>query len=761
VISLLNKRSNLFFLSVFVLAIGCKGPQVSEREPVPVLPMPSQILALEGAFEINPQTIILYNDPALPEANYLADWLERGTGFRPSVERHKKGRPKENSILLNIISGDTLSEAYSMQIIGRHIWMTAESRHGIFYAIQTLRQLLAPDMERGTGDLGSVKVEGILIEDHPKFRHRGLLLDCCRHFMNKEYVMRMIDLLAYHKMNVLHWHLTEDQGWRIEIDAFPKLTEVGAWRTQPDGSRYGGFYTKDDIREIVAHAASRHVTVIPEIELPGHALAALASYPELSCRGLPLEVTGEWGVFKDIYCAGNDSVFVFLEKVLDEVLELFPSPYIHIGGDEAPKSRWADCDKCQARIAAEQLADEHELQSWFISRIGNYLASKGRKMIGWDEILEGGLPAGAAVQSWRGMDGGLTAAEAGHEVIMSPTSHCYFDYDLESIDLEKVYSFDPIPERMDAQSMRYVIGGECNMWTERAPQHTVDSKVFPRILAMSEVLWRHPGKRDFEDFRKRVLHHYARLDALGVDYGAEGTPAALTSEISPEGGLTLRAVPGRPGLKLEVRFGGMGEWRSMAADSAVEIEQGEDLLIEVRATRPDGRPYGSPQSIRMRNHPALGAPVKLAESPKAQYMAGGTNALTDGVLGSPDRFHDGRWQGTFGKDVVAEVTLPAPVDIRLFSARFFQYQNSWIFLPKAVEFHYSSNGTDWISAGTVRPKARPSDVGLFAEEFRVTLSAPVRAKAVRLTALNFGPCPTWHDAAGEPSWLFCDEFVVE
>jgi hexosaminidase len=345
--------------------------------------------------------------------------------------------------------------------------------------------------------------------------------------MSKEFIKRYIDLLAYHKMNVFHWHLTEDQGWRIEIKKYPKLTQIGAWRG-PDDERYGGLYTQDDVREIVAYARSHYVTIVPEIELPGHCTAALAAYPELSCTGGPFEVSRRWGIHKEIYCAGNDETFAFLEGVLSEVIELFPSEYVHIGGDEVPKDRWKGCPKCQARIKAEGLAGEDELQSYFIRRIEKYLNSRGRRLIGWDEILEGGLAPHATVQSWRGMDGAIAAARAGHDVIVSPTSHCYLNFPQEPdpsapewmglIALEQIYSFEPTPPELTAEQARHVLGGEGNVWTEYAPQERVDYQAFPRLCALAEVLWSPKGQRDWDDFQERMTVHYRRLDALGVQY---------------------------------------------------------------------------------------------------------------------------------------------------------------------------------------------------------------------------------------------------
>jgi hexosaminidase len=362
-----------------------------------------------------------------------------------------------------------------------------------------------------------------------------MLLDCGRHFMTKDFVKRYIDLLAYHKLNVLHWHLTEDQGWRIEIKKYPKLTEIGAWRqaTRDDeqprdaAGRYGGFYTQDDIREIVAYAKSRFVTIVPEIEMPGHCQAALASYPELSCTGGPFQVGTEWGVYDDVYCAGNDHTFEFLQDVLTEVLDLFSSQFIHIGGDEVPKTRWKACPKCQARIKAEGLKDEAELQSYFVRRIERFLASKGRRLVGWDEILEGGLAPNATVQSWRGMGGAIAAATAGHDVVSSPTSHCYLDYPqfpvvstqpVTVITLDKIYSFEPTPAELNAEQAKHILGAEGNMWTERAPQDRVDYLVFPRLCALAEVTWSPKELRNWDDFATRMKAHYQRLDALGVRY---------------------------------------------------------------------------------------------------------------------------------------------------------------------------------------------------------------------------------------------------
>ncbi len=376
------------------------------------------------------------------------------------------------------------------------------------------------------------------ITDYPRYSYRGLHLDVCRHMFPVGFIKKYIDLMAMHKMNSFHWHLTEDQGWRIEIKKYPLLTSVGAWRKSSpvgrnegqDSIPYGGFYTQDEVRDIVEYARKRFITVIPEIELPGHAQAALASYPHLSCTGGPFEVWTWWGVSENIYCAGNEQVFEFLEGVLTEVMHLFPSPYIHIGGDEAPKTRWKACPKCQRRIRSEKLADEHQLQSYFVTRIEKFLNSQGRNIIGWDEILEGGLAPNATVMSWRGTQGGIETARLKHPVIMTPGSPCYFDHyqadpSLEPLaiccfnPLEKVYAFEPTPQELTPEEATYIIGAQGNLWTEyiKTPEHA-EYMAYPRAIALAEVVWSPKDKRNYDDFLIRLESHKLRLDYRGVNY---------------------------------------------------------------------------------------------------------------------------------------------------------------------------------------------------------------------------------------------------
>ncbi len=511
-----------------------------------LIPEPVSVTAQTGSFKITDSTPLIFGDDC-----------QKAGAFAATVLNLKQDDASDNpAIALNLVDGDIPAEGYTLTVAPNGVTVEANDEGGLFHGIQTLRQLLpAGQVAERTAD---AKIPAVTIDDYPKFKWRAMHLDVCRHFFDVTFVKKYIDLLAFHKMNIFHWHLTEDQGWRMPIDAYPKLAEVSAWREstplpenrhEQDGKPYGGIYTKDEIREVVAYADSLGITVLPEIELPGHTIAVLAAYPELGCVGEGYKVRTEWGIEDDVFCAGNDQVFEFLEKVFDEVLDLFPSEYIHIGGDECPKVRWESCDKCQARIKAEGLENEEALQSWFISKVGNYLASKGRKIIGWDEILEGGLPAGAAVASWRGIEGGVEAASLGHKVVMSPVTHCYFDYyqspDRENeppafwwpipeeqrvpggpefwglIPLERTYTFDPhdgVPEGF--QNM--VMGGQSNLWTEYVPTTSqAEYQTYPRGSAISEALWSPmpaKGGRDFDAFVGRLAHHLKRLEALGVNY---------------------------------------------------------------------------------------------------------------------------------------------------------------------------------------------------------------------------------------------------
>jgi hexosaminidase len=532
-----GSRMALALIVALTLSIpGHAVPQKRVSVGPSIIPNPVRIDVGTGTFHLSEKTRIFIDSEsteAREVGEYLAGRLRRPTGY-PLDTLIVNGKIPSGSILLK--TTDSLSklghEGYRLTVSKGGVKVEACAPAGLFYGVQTLLQLLPAEVESETPPSSSDwPIPFLRIEDQPRFVWRGAHLDVGRHFYSKEFVKEYIDLLARYKINTFHWHLTEDQGWRIEIKKYPRLTEIGAWRreTMDDGTPHGGFYTQEDIREVVAHAKKRFITVVPEIELPGHCQAALAAYPELSCSGGPFKVGTEWGIIYDVYCAGNERTFEFLQDVLDEVIELFPGEYIHIGGDEVPKLRWQNCLKCQERIRAEGLKGEDELQSYFVKRIESYLSRKGKRLVGWDEILEGGLPPNATVMSWRGVEGGIAAAKSGHDVVMTPTSYCYFDYYQGLFDepraiggflpIDKVYSFEPVPAELTEAEAGHVLGVQANIWTEyiETPEE-VEYMLLPRMLALSEVAWSKKDLRSFPDFSRRIVSHYDRLAEMGVNY---------------------------------------------------------------------------------------------------------------------------------------------------------------------------------------------------------------------------------------------------
>ena len=505
-----------------------------------LIPWPAEIRFGDGFYRFTEASAIRLegNLRALaPLAALLADALKRITNGRP-MPILDACPGIHGAIVLRLAErcspprAGMDDEGYTLDVTTDGVTIESETAVGIFYGIQTLQQLLPLE--------AAAALPFVHIEDKPRYPWRGMHLDCVRHFMPVPFLKKLIDVMAAFKFNTFHWHLTDDQGWRLESKRYPRLTEIGAWRSETvlgfekgpgDGVPHGGFYTCEEAREIVDYAAARFITVVPEIEMPGHATAALAAYPEYSCTGGPFAVATEWGVFKDVFCIGNDATLAFLESVIDEVLEIFPSTFIHVGGDECPKERWRTCPKCQARMRAEGLADEDALQSWIISRMSRFLRSRERRLIGWDEILEGGLAEGAAVMSWRGEEGGIQAANAGHDVVMTPGDRVYFNFsqdrpetnpllqEIPYTSLESVYQYEPTPANIEPSKRHHVIGAQGQLWTEYMPStRQVEYMAFPRALALAEVLWSPSASRDYEAFTTRLASLLPRLDAFGVNY---------------------------------------------------------------------------------------------------------------------------------------------------------------------------------------------------------------------------------------------------
>jgi hexosaminidase len=505
-----------------------------------IIPKPEIFQVRTGSFSLTAETKIVYSPAARGVATYMTGLLRPSTGFPFPMEKLVEDTNITNTILLKLIEAEAeVPEAYTLTVSPEQIRIVAATPQGLFYGVQSLRQLLPPEIELDSSvENVDWTVQAASIEDTPRFRWRGLHLDVARHYYPLPFIKKFIDLMALHKFNIFHWHLTDDQGWRIEIKKYPRLTEVGAYRkaspipfdrTQSDNTPYGGFYTQDEILEVVEYAAERFVTVVPEIEMPGHALAALAAYPELGCAGKGYEVEQWWGMQDDVFCAGNEDLYPFLEDILGEVFDLFPSEFIHIGGDECSKVRWKACPKCQRKIETEGIQDENELQSYVIRHMEQFLNKNGRRLIGWDEIMEGGLAPNATVMSWRGAQGGIDAANARHDVVMSPNTHCYFDYyqaeDTENespaiggfISLEKVHQFDPTAGIPDDKA-NHVLGGQGNVWTEYMPtSDIVEYMTYPRASALAEALWSE-GEKDYDDFIERLKHLLHRLYCLKVNY---------------------------------------------------------------------------------------------------------------------------------------------------------------------------------------------------------------------------------------------------
>jgi hexosaminidase len=538
------------FIGCILLGVSLQLSCTLFRQSIPVIPIPFEFETKDGRFIINDGTKIFadtLNNRTAQVAEYFVNLINSGSGNNFEIEYGEPSEIQLKYIFLSTRFADSTlgPEGYTLSVNENRISIRALQPAGLFYGVQTLRQLLPAQLESSQPVTGIIlEVPCIEIRDKPRFKWRGMHLDVCRHFFPKEFIKQYINYLALHKINRFHWHLTEDQGWRIEIKQFPRLTSVGAWRVdrkdQPwrrrepprpgEKATYGGFYTQDDVREIVQYAADNFIVVIPEIEMPGHATAALASYPQYSCTGGPFYVyPGSYWPIEDIFCAGNDRTFTFLEGILEEVITLFPGEYIHIGGDEARKARWEKCSKCQARIAVEGLVDEDELQSYFIKRIESFLNKKGKRLIGWDEILEGGLAPNATVMSWQGMDGGIAAANAGHDVVMSPTSYCYFNFYQGRNDeplayevflpIEKVYKFEPVPPSIEKSKVHHILGGQANLWTEFIPTAEIaEYMLLPRLSALAEVVWSPISVRDYDNFNHRLLDFYDRLAWMDINF---------------------------------------------------------------------------------------------------------------------------------------------------------------------------------------------------------------------------------------------------
>lgn len=768
-------------MAIVLLAVSCNtGGTTTTEANFEVVPLPNEIAMQEGTpFALSANTFVVYpdgNEKMQRNAEFLVEYLDLSTGIKPAVTTDAHG---QNAVILSTGLENENPEAYRITVNEQMIMIEGASEAGVFYGIQTLRK------STPVGKTRSVSYASAIINDAPRFGYRGSMLDVARHFEPVEFVKKYIDLLALHNINRFHWHLTDDQGWRIQIDAYPKLTEIGSMRKETvigknsgeyDGIPHGGFYTKDELREVVAYAQERYITIIPEVDLPGHMLAALTAYPGLGCTGGPYEVEGSWGVFDDVLCAGNDSTFIFLEAVLGEVMDIFPSEYIHIGGDESPKTRWEECPKCQARIKELGLKDhdghtaEHYLQSYVTERMEQFLNSHGRRIIGWDEILEGELAPNATVMSWRGMGGGIQAAQMGHDVIMTPTTYVYFDYYQTNntedepfgiggyVPVELVYSFEPAPETLTPEQREHILGAQANLWTEyiKTPEH-VEYMLLPRMAALSEVQWMQPDKKNYQQFLKRLPRLVALYDKLGYNYAKHVFDVQAT--LTPN---TERNV-------LDVEFSTIDDApvyytldgtepteASLRYEGRLSIQ--EDVTLKAVAIRQEG------QKSRLFNETIKVSkssykPIELLTKPASGYAFTGATMLVDGLNGNSTNYRTGRWIGFQRDDLIAVIDMLEPTEISKAEVRTAVVTGDWIFNASVVEIATSADNKNFTTIATkkIADDAKENYEGIFTHDISFD---PVTARYFKVT-VKTPTIPEWHAGKGGKGFIFVDEIRLD
>ena len=756
----------LLIILVFIsFLFNCKE-ETKLVTDVSIIPQPLDQINKEGVFILDDSVSLSYTENLEDIVSMFSVYVEKNLGFQFNKQRIEK------QITFGYNTEIENEEGYILDITTNEILIQFRSPKGAFYAIQTLRQLLPESFENGTFKGENISIPCTVIEDEPQFKYRGMHLDVGRHMFSVEFIKKYIDALAMLKMNTFHWHLTEDQGWRIEIKKYPKLQEIASFRNETlvghyndepqqfDGKTYGGYYTQKDIKDIVAYAKARQITIIPEIELPGHSKAAIAAYPELGCTGKQVEVATKWGVFEDIYCP-KEETFTFIENVLDEVLELFPSTYIHIGGDEAPKTRWKNCNHCQELIKKEGLKDEHELQSYFITRIESYLNKKGRQIIGWDEILEGGLAPNATVMSWRGTQGAIEAAKQQHNVILTPGSHCYFDhYQSENeneplaiggfLPLEKVYSFYPIPEELTSDESKYVLGAQGNVWTEYMPTETqVEYMVFPRILAMSEVVWSNPKLKNYENFILRVEHFNKRLNALNINY-ANHLYEIEGKLISHEKQLSYQLKTPTEGKFIRYTLDGSNPTTSsIVYENSIPITESSTIKAAVFNSK---EKLGETFSQDINLHKAVGKKITINKEPHKSYPGSGADGLINGISGSNSRYGDKEWLGFWGEDIEITIDLGEKVEINSVETRFYNATGQWIYAPPEVEIKFDNSEKSELFK--LNPESK------IIAPIKLNFQS-INSRSIKLKIPNYGIIKEGKQGAGNKAWTFIDEIIVK
>lgn len=745
-----------------------------------IIPRPQQVnVSNDAPFTLSAKTVISLGTNSQNmkrNANMLASYIEQATGIRPAVGKSKNG----TAIVLTIDKTIANAEGYKLDADAKQIRIAGASAAGVFYGIQTLRKSLP----LVNGKASKVSIPAVHIADAPRFAYRGTHLDVSRHFVTADSVRQFIDMLALHNINRFHWHLTDDQGWRIEIKKYPLLTQIGSKRAQTvighnsgkyDGKPYSGFYTQKQIRDIVKYATDRYITIVPEIDLPGHMQAALAAYPDMGCTGGPYEVWQKWGVSDNVLCAGNDKTLTFIDNVLKEITQLFPSKYIHVGGDECPKTQWQKCPKCQARIKALNLeakdghSAEERLQSYIITHASNYLKSLGRNTIGWDEILEGGLAEGATVMSWRGESGGIAAAKQHHDVVMTPNSYLYFDY-YQSLDkaneplaiggylpLETVYSYEPMPKELTADEARHIIGVQANIWTEYMPTFKqMQYMALPRLAALSEVQWSQPALKDYTSFTNRLTEFTHMYDRLGYNYAKHLYNVAI--HVDSDNKWREILIHMTTAGKAEIRYtldGTEPTANSTLYTGAIVLQK--SAKIRAAAFRDGKRSSVTSQDISFNK--ATACPVELLQPTHKNYTYKGGATLTDGLLGDKG-FGTGRWLGFSGNDLEAVIDLKQNTDVSSVSLNTCVDKGSWIFDARNIEVSVSADGKSFTKVASKSLPAleeqTPDNIYTYELTFPQTTT-----RYVKVTATSEHNIPKWHGGKGKPAFLFVDEISVK
>ena len=765
------------------LALACASCTAEKEANYQVIPLPQEVSLTQGnPFKLNENVLIAYpeNNALLQRnAEFLSEYIQQATNYAPKTKAIAAGEQVKNAIVLGLDPGIANKEGYVLTTTPEGISINGQTENGVFYGIQTLRKSIPAEAKEAT-----ILIPAGEIKDEPRFSYRGMHLDVGRHFFPKEFMKKYIDLLALHNMNTFHWHLTDDQGWRIEIKKYPKLTEIGSQRSRTvigrntqeyDNTPYGGFFTQEEAKEIVKYAQERYITVIPEVDLPGHMLAALAAYPEMGCTGGPYEVCPRWGIFEDVLCIGNDQTMQFLEDVMSEIIEIFPSKYVHIGGDEAPRTRWEKCPKCQARIKTEGLkADknhtaEDRLQSYCMTRIEEFLNSKGRQIIGWDEILEGDVAPNATVMSWRGMEGGIKAAQLGHDVIMTPTSFCYFDYyqtaDTKDeplgiggyVPIEKVYSLEPVPAVLTEEQSKHILGAQANLWTEyiHSSEH-VEYMVLPRMAALAEVQWTQPEKKDFKDFTKRLARlmkfyqrdgfNYAKhVFDLKVDFTPDVTKKAVV--------VTLSTIDDAP--IYYTLDGTEPTTASLKYTEPVSITETADFQAVV--IRPEGKSKVVNKKISFNK--ATYCPIELTFQPSEKYKFGGAITLVDGMKGN-DSYATGAWLGFVGGDVEAIIDLGQETEIKQVATNAIVDMSAWIMGSTGLVVSISNDNKEFreVAAKDIPAETNIDKKGV--ENYEITFD-PVKARYVKVVIKRSPALPKGHAGEGKAAYMFIDEIEVD